>query len=356
MHKQSTSEGIWPVTQLFLMSASILVIIFLLKSASEFIVPFLIAVAISIILAPLFSWLESKHIPKIVSLLVVVVMSFIPIVLFGGYVAEEAAKFAANYQSIKSSFIESMQHFFVSLSKFGIEIDEKKVDIVFEKSNLTDMLKSLASQANEQFSNIFLIYFMVAFMLMESTFFDNKMKRITQSYSIDKAVLTELLEKIKSYFTIKVKTSLLTAFCVFAVLWFYEIPYSYLWAILAFALNFIPIIGSFFAAIPAVAFALISHDILTALWVALWYVVINMIVGNILEPKVMGKGLGLSALVIFLSMTFWGWVFGPAGMILSVPLTMSMQYLFEHYEHTRWIALLLSDYETDEGGVEYAKG
>ena len=339
--------GIWPVTQLFLLSASILIIIFLLKAASEFIVPFLIAVAISIILAPLFSWLESKHIPKIVSLLAVIALSFIPIVLFGGYVADEAAKFAANYQSIKSSFIESIQHFFESLSEFGIDIDEKKVDMVFEKSSLTDMLKGLASQANEQFSNLFLIYFMVAFMLMESTFFFNKMEKITQTYSIDKAVFMELLEKVKSYFTIKVKTSLLTALCVFAVLWFYEIPYSYLWAILAFALNFIPVVGSFFAAIPAVAFALISHDIFTALWVALWYVAINMVVGNILEPKVMGKGLGLSALVIFLSMTFWGWVFGPAGMILSVPLTMSVQYLFDHYEQTRWIALMLSDYETN---------
>ena len=83
---------------------------------------------------------------------------------------------------------------------------------------------------------------------------------------------------------------------------------------------------------------------MTALWVGLWYVTINMVIGNILEPRIMGKGLGLSALVIFLSMTLWGWVMGPTGMILSVPLTMAMQFLFAQYKETEWIALMLSDY------------
>lgn len=354
MSNQTEKEAIWPVTQLFVLSASILITVFLLKAASDFIVPFLIAVAIAVILAPLFTWLESKRIPKGVSLLAVIVISIIPVVLVGGYVAEEAAAFSANYQNIKASFTQSLQHFFAGLSHYGIVIDETKVDMVLQKSNVSGILKKLAAQANEQFSNLFLIFFMVAFMLMESTFFYNKMEKITHIYRIDGAVLQELLEKVKSYFSIKVKTSLLTGVWVLSILWFYDIPYYYLWAVLAFALNFIPVIGSILAAIPAVAFALISHGIITALWVTLWYVVVNMVVGNILEPKIMGRGLGLSALVIFLSMTFWGWVFGPAGMILSVPLTMMMQYLFDHYEQTRWIALLLSDHETDttQGGTD----
>ena len=100
---------------------------------------------------------------------------------------------------------------------------------------------------------------------------------------------------------------------------------------------------------------MISHGIGTTLWVALWYIIINMVVGNILEPKIMGKGLGLSALVIFLSMTFWGWVFGPTGMILSVPLTMIVQCLFEQFRETEWIALLLSDYKQEKKETKMAK-
>jgi len=87
--------------------------------------------------------------------------------------------------------------------------------------------------------------------------------------------------------------------------------------------------------------------------VVLWP--INTVVGNIIEPKIMGKGLGLSALIIFLSMTFLGWIFGPTGMILSVPLTMVFQFLFFQYEETKWIALMLSDYEHPSIKKEIAK-
>ena len=348
--KEQTEQGMWPVSQLFLLTATILITIFLLKAASEVIVPFLIAIAISIMLAPFFTHLESKHIPKPVLLIVVILLTLIPIVLLGGYVAEEAKSFAANYQTIKANFLQSLQTSITHLSHYGIHIDDTKLNTVLEKSNLSGMLKNLAVQANAQFSNLFLIFFMVAFMLMESTYFYNKMMKIAKDYRVDGTVMLELIDKIKSYFSIKVKTSLLTAIWVFAVLWYYEIPYYYLWAVLAFLLNFIPIIGSILAAIPSVAFAMIEYGIGTTLWVALWYIIINMVVGNILEPKIMGKGLGLSALVILLSMTFWGWVFGPTGMILSVPLTMIVQYMFEQYRQTQWIALLLSDYKTEKKG------
>jgi len=348
--KKQTEQGIWPISQLFLVIATMLITIFLLKAASAVVVPILIAVAISIVLAPLFTSLEAKHIPKPVSLVFIILLSLLPIILLGSYVADEAKEFAANYQTIKASFLQSLQVFIHQLSHYGIHIDDVKLHAMLEKSNIGDILKKLATQANEQFSNLFLIFFMVAFMLMESTYFYNKMVKIDKVYQVDGSVILELMDKIKSYFSIKVKTSLLTAIWVFAVLWYYEISYYYLWAVLAFALNFIPVIGSILAAIPAVAFALIDHGIGTAMWVALWYIIINVVIGNILEPKIMGKGLGLSALVIFLSMTFWGWVFGPTGMILSVPLTMISQYLFEHYQETKWIALLLSDYQTEEKG------
>ena len=349
MHKQTT-QGMWPISQIFLLTATMLITIFLLKAASEIIVPFLIAVAIAIMLAPLFTRLESRHIPKPVSLASVILLTLIPIVLLGGYVTDEAKAFAANYHTIKANFEESLQTFIIQLGHYGIHIDEAKVNAVLEESNITHILKNLTMQAKEQFSNLFLIFFMVAFMLMESTCFYSKMIKIAKDYHVDSTVMLELIEKVKSYFGIKVKTSLLTAVWVFAVLWYYEIPYYYLWAVLAFLLNFIPVIGSILAAIPAVAFAMINHGIGTTLWVGFWYIIINIVVGNILEPKIMGKGLGLSALVIFLSMTFWGWVFGPTGMILSVPLTMIVQYLFEQFRETAWIALLLSDYKNEKQG------
>ena len=107
-------------------------------------------------------------------------------------------------------------------------------------------------------------------------------------------------------------------------------------------------VGSIFAAIPAIIMALLDHSMMTAIWIILWYLIVNTVIGNILEPHIMGRGLGLSALTIFLSMIFWGWMFGPAGMILSVPLTMGVQFLFDQYEETKWLAFMLGDYK----GVE----
>lgn len=97
--------------------------------------------------------------------------------------------------------------------------------------------------------------------------------------------------------------------------------------------------GSIWAAIPAVAFALVDHGLVIAVWIIVWYVIFNTIIGNIFEPRLMGKGLGLSPLVIVLSMIFWELIFGPAGMILSVLLTMVSQYLFDQYKETRWIGV-----------------
>ncbi len=338
----------WPINQVFIFAATALVTLFLLKEASEILVPFLIAVTVAIMLSPLFTYLESKRIPKAVSLIVVILFSLLPIVLLGGYVADEAKAFAANYQTLKTQLVQTFEHLTGSLQHIGISVNGEKVQHLVEKSNINGILKNLAIQANSQFSNLFLVFFMVAFMLMESNDFYEKILKISEKYGTSSSVVLELLEKIKSYFLIKVKTSLVTALWVLAVLWYYDIPYDFMWAVLAFFLNFIPVIGSILAAIPAVLLALLDHGMATTLWVALWYVIINMVIGNILEPKIMGKGLGLSALVIFLSMTFWGWVFGPTGMILSVPLTMILQYLFEQYRETQWIALLLSDYSKKE--------
>jgi AI-2 transport protein TqsA len=119
------------------------------------------------------------------------------------------------------------------------------------------------------------------------------------------------------------------------------VDYPIMWGMLAFAFNFIPNIGSIIAAVPAVLLAVVQLGPGSALEAAACYVAINMVVGNVIEPRFMGKGLGLSTLVVFLSLLFWGWVFGPIGMLLSVVLTMTLKMLLESSEETRWMALLL---------------
>ena len=334
----------WQINQFLILITSISILFVIMKYSADLLAPFLISVAFAIVLTPLLNILQKRHIPKIVSLVILIILSAIPIILFGGYIVTETQEFAANFHTMSAQFDTALGTFIQKLHHIGLSVNQADIEAMLAKSNISGIIKNLASQTGTQFSNIFLILFTVAFMLMESQYLHNKVQKILSKSNIDLEDGMRIIAKINTYFIIKVKTSLVTALWVLAVLWFYDIKYFYMWAALAFFFNFIPVVGSIFAAIPPIILALMDQGMMTALWVTLWYVTINMVIGNILEPRIMGKGLGLSALIIFLSMTLWGWVLGPTGMILSVPLTMAMQFLFAQYKETEWIALMLSDY------------
>ena len=157
----------------------------------------------------------------------------------------------------------------------------------------------------------------------------------------------DFTESVNRYLALKTMFSLLTGVVIWIWLAILGVDFSLLWGLVAFLLNFVPNIGSIIAAIPAVLMALIQLGMGSALLTSLGYVVVNVVVGSIIEPKFMGRGLGLSTLVVFLSLVFWGWVLGPVGMVLSVPLTMILKIALESNEDTRWVAILLGSVPPD---------
>jgi len=333
----------WPINQLFILLSTILVTLVIFRYAAALLVPFLIALAIAIVLSPLFRYLEARHIPRPISLILVAAFPLALLIFLGAYVSEEISELVANAQSMKAQFDASMAGISQRMAKIGISFTPEQISNILTHINVSSLIQRLAAHAGNQFSNLFLIFFIAAFILMETDCFFAKLQKVMADWGQNMDEIMEFLARIKSYFLLKVKTSLITGLWVALVLWYLDISYAVLWATLAFFLNFIPVIGSILAAIPPILVASLEQSWVTAVWVTAWYLVINTVIGNILEPKIMGKGLGLSALVIFLSMTFWGWMFGPAGMILSAPLTMGMQFLFSRYEETLWIAFILSD-------------
>ena len=341
------NQQIWQITQLFLLLATMSIVFTVLKLSSDLIVPLLIAVAISILLSPLFSYLESRHIPKVASLIFLTFLILVPIVALGGYIGGEVQDFSQNYQDMQKEFDGWLLQLSAITGKLGVSIAQEDISKALSSLNVQGLIKNLVLQTKNQFSDIFLIFFVVAFILMESTFLYNKLVKVMSDRGGNIEENMEFIAKIKKYFLLKMKTSSVTALLLLAGLLILDIRYAILWAVLAFFLNFIPVIGSILAAIPAVIMGLIDQGFMIGAWVMLWYIVVNILIGNVLEPRIMGKGLGLSALVIFLSMTFWGWLFGPAGMILSAPLTVGMQYLFSKYDETKWIAFMLSDYQQE---------
>jgi predicted PurR-regulated permease PerM len=140
---------------------------------------------------------------------------------------------------------------------------------------------------------------------------------------------------------IKTLISLATGLLIGIWLTVLGVDFPILWGFLAFLLNFVPSIGSSVAAIPAVLLAFIQLGMGRALMAAAGYMAVNFILDNIIETKLMGKKLGLSTLVVFLSLIFWGSLLGPVGMVLCIPLTMTLKFACQNYKDTQWIAVLL---------------
>jgi predicted PurR-regulated permease PerM len=217
----------------------------------------------------------------------------------------------------------------------------------FDPGTVISLSASLVTSLGNLLSNAFLILLTVVFILLEVSTFRAKLNQAFERNAETTHRAREIIQSIQKYIAIKTVLSLLTGVLITVWLVIFKVPYAGLWGLLAFLLNYIPNVGSIIAAIPAVLIAWLELSTFPAIGAAIGFVVINMVVGNFLEPRLMGRGLGLSALVVFCSMVFWGWVLGPIGMLLSVPLTMTVRIALEGFDDTKWIAILMSNIERD---------
>lgn len=218
-------------------------------------------------------------------------------------------------------------------------------DLILEQFNpgmLISFAVNIAGSIGQLLSRTFLILLTVVFILLEAGTFSKKM---TEAFAHGDSATKgrEIVKSIHDYIVIKTWVSLATG--VFIAIWLkvVGVPYAGLWGLLAFMLNFIPNVGSIIAAVPAVLIAWLELTALPAVACAIGFLLVNGVIGNFVEPRMMGKGLGISPLVVFCSMVFWGWVLGPVGMLLSVPLTMTARIAFDGFDDTKWLATLMGN-------------
>jgi predicted PurR-regulated permease PerM len=199
-------------------------------------------------------------------------------------------------------------------------------------------------------TNTFLIIFTMIFMLLEVSSVGPKVEAAFGRRADSLERPREFLHNLGRYLGIKTIVSTATGICAGLLTWSIGVDFPLLWAMLAFLLNYIPTIGSIIAAVPAVLLALVQLGPGAAGATAMGFAAINVVFGNGVEPRLMGYGVGLSPLIVFVGLIFWGWVFGPVGMLLSVPLTMTLKLALESEERTRWIAILIGS----ERDAQYA--
>lgn len=183
---------------------------------------------------------------------------------------------------------------------------------------------------------------------MEYASFSVKAKGILSESGNSISYLYTILQNIRHYLGIKTLLSLFVGIFIYLALLIIGVDYPILWALIGGVMNYIPNIGSVISTIPTVLFALIQLGPGGALWTLLASLLVHNIFGNFIEPRIMGRGLGLSTLVVFMSLLFWGFILGMVGMFLSVPLTMTIKIILEQNERTRFIAILLGKPEEGE--------
>lgn len=322
-------------------AAAAVIVIAGLKSAAAMLVPFLLAIFIAVLSAPLMHWLTRHRVPDVIAVLLLVVGFLLIGTMLASFVGSTLNAFYKDMPFYEQKLQTLITTGVTWLRSMGVEVAD---NIIREYVNPGVVMRTVAKVFNGLggvLTNTFLILFTVVFILLEASGFPNKVKKAfgeeTQAFDH----FERFSQSVQQYLMIKTLVSLGTGVSVSLLLVIIGVDYWALWGVVAFLLNYIPNIGSIIAAVPAVLIALIQLGPAAAALTAAVYVGVNTLFGNVVEPRLMGRSLGLSTLVVFLSLVFWGWILGPVGMLLSIPLTMVVKIALETRPQSRWIATLL---------------
>ena len=323
-----------------LVAAALVVVIAGMKQAASLLVPFLLSIFIAVLCLPLMQSLQKKGLGKNSSLLVVIILVLVVGLAVAMLIGSSADDFSRNLPAYQARISQQWQDLIAWMTTLGVALPSDYLSSNIDPKAAMKMVAGILAGFGSVLANSFLILLTVIFILLETTTFSKKVA-VMDGEHVDTDFTTVFSEKLRAYMSIKTWMSALTGVLVAIWLWLLGVDYPALWGVLAFMLNYVPNIGSIIAAVPAVLLALIQIGTGTAILVMAGYTVVNIIVGNVLEPKYMGKGLGLSALVVFLSLVFWGWVLGTAGMLLSVPLTVAVKLALDSKKESQWLGALL---------------
>ncbi|MCY4420599.1 MAG: AI-2E family transporter [Gammaproteobacteria bacterium] len=323
--------------------AAFVIVVAGVRAAEAVVVPFLLSVFIAIISAPALLWLEKKHVPRWLAMLAVLGTIITSAVLLSVLIGSSVKSFSQDLPHYQQRLSGLLEQFTVWMSQHGSYLTADAVASYVNPGAAMQLVAELLNGLGSVFGNMFLIILTVVFILFEASSMPGKLQAGFPNADKSLRVFAAIANNVNRYLAIKTLTSLFTGAAVATVLALIGVDYPLLWGIIAFLFNYIPTIGSVIAAVPAILLAFIQLGTGPALVSTAFYVVINVLVSNVLEPKLMGRQVGLSTLVVFLSLVFWGWVFGPVGMFLSVPLTVTAKLALESGPRTRWVAVLLGN-------------
>ncbi len=322
-------------------SAAIVIVIAGLKAADEFVVPFILSIFIAVISAPPLFWLTRRGLPTWLSISLVISVMVIVTTGVAVLVSTSFNGFTDALPTYREGLKTEFSGLLNWLAERGVDLSASWLAQYFDPGMAMQLVANTLSGFGNVLTNSFLILLTVIFILTEAASFPSKLSDMSDDPEMTMLRFKHFSDTVKRYMAIKTVMSLCTGISITVWLKILGVDFAILWGLVAFFLNYVPNIGSIIAAVPAVMLAFVQLGATFAALTALGYVFMNTLIGNILEPRFMGRGLGLSTLVVFVSLVFWGWVLGPVGMLLSVPLTMTLKIALESREDTQWLAIML---------------
>jgi len=333
--------SIHPMSRVLFIVAAIFFIIWGISQTQTVLVSFLAALFLSVLSAPPLLWLEKKGVPVFLAVIIVVLTMVLILLVFGVLVGTSINSFYAAMPEYQLRMAQHLSAINAFLAARDIAAPEKLLSEYINPGVVMKLTVNMLVRFSAAFSNVVLIVLTVVFILLEVHSFPIKLRSVLHDPTRAFPRFTVFARDMKRYMVIKTLLSLATGLLVTALLSVLGVDFPILWGFLSFLLNYIPTLGSTVASVPAILLAFIQFGFVRALICTAGYVMINFGLDYGVEKRLMGNRLGLSTLVVFLSLLFWGSLIGPIGAVLCIPLTLSLKFAFESSETTRWVAVLL---------------
>ncbi|MGJ8677009.1 MAG: AI-2E family transporter [Akkermansiaceae bacterium] len=334
--------------KVMLLLASATLVLFGCYFARDFFIPVSLAFFLAAVSFPITNWLREHRIPRFFAVLttVLVVFAFLSGIMVVAFLLINDLAADERMELYGKRMYDIALEFGVQLEEWKIEGAEEEIKKILTVELIRDFFESniasLLSSVLEVVKNSFIVLILLVFMLGEARVFGRRFEAIVAARGPNLQRMLSATHDIQKYLAIKTLVSIGTGVLAGLLCWLANVDFPLLWGILAFALNYIPAVGSIIAGIPPVILALLIHDIQHAAVVGVGYLVINGFLGNFLEPALLGRRFGLSTVVVVISVLFWGFIWGPVGMLLAVPLTMLMKVALDNSYELRWLGVAIS--------------
>ena len=319
-----------------------------LRELRTVLVPFSVALLLSFMFQPLVIYLKGKRFPTYLSLAAVLLSLMLVLGLVGLGIFQSARTLRGEVSRYQSRIDQVVEDINVRIAPYaeplGVDLEEFNAEQVIETTFSWFLSTARLDSFVTFLANTFMVVLFMMFILAGSGELATKVRKAYPPNVAERVreVTANITRGVRRYLLAKTFVSGLTGLLVGLVLWILGVDFPVFWGFLTFVFNFIPNVGSVAAVVLAFLFAALQGDTLVnPLWVLLALAVIQMVIGNVIDPWLMASNLDLSPVVVIMSLIFWAWLWGIAGAVLAVPLTATLKIMLENVSLLRPLAVLM---------------